>query len=107
MVNRLRSDSAASSLASSETSDSPSIDGSDAGQTRGDLTYPYRSHGYDDGSQWDAEIGVEEPAALALFDNGEERIFDGAKLEEIGGLNALSTEVIESLAGELSDSDKS
>jgi hypothetical protein len=97
VMNRLRSDSASSSIttASVSTSDShPSVAG---GSTS---SHPYPFAGYAHNLPWERdEMEQSTPDAVGLVDEGKERIFDKEKLAEIGGLEALTREEVAGLRG--------
>jgi Leucine-rich repeat (LRR) protein len=55
---------------------------------------------------WEQEVqDNSRPEAVALVDAGKERILDAAKLEELGGAEGLSEEVMAVLAGKPSTTD--
>ncbi|KAK4687055.1 hypothetical protein P7C73_g3063, partial [Tremellales sp. Uapishka_1] len=94
-MNRLRSDSNTSSITSTSTSTSDSGD-----------AQPYPYGGFDDSPKrpWDVDddrVRSSEPEAVNLVVEGREKILNTEKLENMGGLDAMTPEVIESLAGDL------
>lgn len=101
VINRLRSDSASSSIttASASTSDTHV---SATGASASSHAYPFA--GYAQNLPWEREdeeeAGPSTPEAVALVDEGKESIFDKTRLEEIGGVEALDEEMIASLRGE-------
>lgn len=97
VVNRLRSDSASSAFTTASTS---TEDTAPSGSVSADN---YSAYQYSDRLPWDVEQVEAEPEAVTMVNEGREKILDKAKLEEMGGLGAMSEEVISSLNGERLD----
>lgn len=97
VINRLRSDSASSSITTASVSTSDSHPSVAEGSTS---SHPYPFAGYAHNLPWEREeIKLSTPDAVGLVDEGKERIFDKAKLEEVGGLDALTAAEIAGLRG--------
>jgi len=102
VVNRLRSDSAASSvtIASVSTSDTaPSASGISASDRA--VPYPYDSYQYSDRLPWEQDDSPVErqSEAIAMVDEGRGKILEIEKLNDMGGLESLTEESIGSLTG--------
>ena len=95
VINRLRSDSASSSLTTASTDSGHSANAHST--SNHSLPYPYAA--YASNLPWENEDQMQASEAVALVDEGKERIFDATRLEEIGGLQALSNDQIRSLSG--------
>ena len=101
VVNRLRSDSASSSLTTTSVSTSDTIP-SDSGASNSDCAaiYPQDAHHHADRLPWTQELSAEmRSEAVAMVDEGRGKMLDMEKLGEMGGIGALTEEVIGSLAG--------
>jgi hypothetical protein len=102
-LSRLRSDSASSSIttASVTTTDTAAS----AGGVSADHAhaYPYSSYHFVERPPWEADSPEieSEAEAVALVDEGREKVFDMERLEAMGGLGALTHSVIAGLAGEI------
>lgn len=98
VMNRLRSDSASSSITTASASTSETH-ASATGVSSSSHAYPFA--GYAQNLPWEREeeSGSSTPEAVALVDEGNESIFDKTRLEEMGGLEALDDEAIASLRG--------
>jgi len=68
------------------------------------MSYPYPGYNADARLPWEIELSEDraEAKALTMVMEGKEKMFDKDKLEQMGGIDALSETVLESLAGEYS-----
>lgn len=101
VVNRLRSDSASSSLTTASASTSDTV-ASASGVSGLDYAavYPHHVYQYTDRLSWEPETQTETRSeAVAMVDEGRGKILDMEKLNEMGGLQALTEEKIGSLGG--------
>jgi hypothetical protein len=85
VINRLRSDSASSSITTASASTAPSVN------ENAYLAYDYER------LPWEQEQS--RPEAVAMVDEGREKILDVQRLEQMGGVEGLAEEM-HSLAGE-------
>lgn len=96
VVNRLRSDSASSSFTTA------SVSTSDTALSTSDhaAAYPYAAYQQAERLPWEQESPVETRSeAIALVDEGRGKILNTEKLQEMGGLEALTEATIGSLTG--------
>ena len=99
VMTRLRSDSAASSMTTASASTEDSHHSVTAGSTS---SHAYPFAGYAQNLPWErASYEQTAPEAVALVNEGKERIFDRETLEAMGGLDSLTDGNIASLRGEL------
>jgi len=97
-MTRLRSDSASSSITTA------SVDSHPSGTAGSTSSHAYPFAGYAQNLPWERESYQQTtPEAVALVDEGKERIFDRDQLEAIGGLDALTERNIAVLRGESGD----
>ncbi|WWD18566.1 hypothetical protein CI109_103019 [Kwoniella shandongensis] len=92
MVNRLRSDSASSSITTASTS---TTDSGPSSSRIPPLDSAY-NYAYDNFSlPWDRESGSEAtPEAIALVEEGREKLLNMDKIEEMGGIAAMTEDMI-------------
>ncbi|WVQ80694.1 hypothetical protein IAT38_002799 [Cryptococcus sp. DSM 104549] len=93
LVNRLRSDSASSSFTVASTSTSDSAPSSSRIPPP-DSTYHYMYDGFS--LPYEQEVEAE---AVAMVNEGRERILDMEKLQAMGGVGVMTEETVRSLAG--------
>ena len=97
VINRLRSDSASSSITTASMSTSESHVSMAAGSIS---SQPYPFAGYAHNLPWERDdMEHVTPEAVALVDEGKERIFNANKLEEMGGVAGLTEDTIDGLRG--------
>lgn len=98
VMTRLRSDSASSSITTA------SVDSHPSGTAGSTSSHAYPFAGYAQNLPWERESYQQTtPEAVALVDEGKERIFDRDQLEAMGGLDALTERNIAVLRGESGD----
>ncbi|KAK8858673.1 hypothetical protein IAR55_002902 [Kwoniella newhampshirensis] len=97
IVNRLRSDSASSSITTASTSTT------DSGPSSSRIPPPNSTCDYTYDNlrlPWETEPKPDTaPEAIALVEEGREKLLDMAKIEAMGGIAMMTDDVISSLAG--------